>query len=481
MKGETISIDPLAHATPVDDPEIIEIQDLRTGELVNSQALISSYRYGDFIVLRGKVREHLHSEVPFYACALCATPVYIVANQAKRFFFRHLIEDGSCSARTRGELSQDEIAARKYHGQRESEAHKHIKNLIEKSLNADPVFETTVQEKVWRSARDPKARRQPDVQTESPIFGRVAFEVQLSTTFLSVVVARRAFYREQGALLVWVFGNFMPDYRRLMVDDILFPNNSNLFVVDDETTGLSKKRGVFLMRCIFRRPVRNGSEIIDEWNEEIVAFGELQRDIEAQTAFFFDYAKEEKRLRDAIDVDAAAARLKEDDALRDEFLALWKAAPQFHSENSGLHARWKALSETLAARGIKIPDCPNSNSGFRALLNGILSAEEGKPVGWDYEKLIQVAHCIFDRHKPHLFAFGCALQHYGSENLLEEQDKKEIWAKRKSSIKEALRVHNPAFIPDPFWLPALLFLFPEIGRRVKAYLDNIDLELFHGL
>ena len=48
----------------------------------------------------------------------------------KRFFFRHKTEDGSCPAKTRGTLSEEEIRARKYHGLRESEAHKRIKQLI---------------------------------------------------------------------------------------------------------------------------------------------------------------------------------------------------------------------------------------------------------------------------------------------------------------------------------------------------------------
>ncbi|WP_448030398.1 ABC transporter ATP-binding protein [Bradyrhizobium liaoningense] len=53
-------------------------------------------------------------------------------------------------------MSEEEIRARKYHGLRESEAHKRIKRLIERSLRADPSFdtETIVQEKRWNAAGD---------------------------------------------------------------------------------------------------------------------------------------------------------------------------------------------------------------------------------------------------------------------------------------------------------------------------------------
>ena len=62
---------------------------------------------------------------------------------------------------------------------------------------------------------------------------RIAFEVQLTTTFLDVVIGRKTFYRNQGALLVWVLAYFDPGYRQLTVDGVLFNNNANVFVIDE--------------------------------------------------------------------------------------------------------------------------------------------------------------------------------------------------------------------------------------------------------
>ena len=266
---ENTSTDPLAPASPVDDPEIAEILDLNTGEILNVKEFIASQRYDAFIKLRGQIRERLGTEAPLFACAYCAVPVYVVCqHDGRRFSFRHRLEDGRCSARTRGQLSQDEINARKYHGQRESAAHKDIKALIERSLAADPTFHTIRQERQWRSVLDPRSRRQPDVQAVSSSLGRIAFEAQLSTTFLNVVVERRAFYRQEGALLVWVLGDFVGERRRLMIDDLLFSNNSNVFVVDEESTRVSEERNAFHLRCFFRCPVRNGITIVDQWKEQ---------------------------------------------------------------------------------------------------------------------------------------------------------------------------------------------------------------------
>jgi hypothetical protein len=247
------TIDPQASALPVENPEIVEVIDLVAGLVLDVKTFIASHRYGDFIAKRVRIRESLKTQKPLFACALCSVPVYAVASPDKHFFSRHSVEDGSCPAQTRHGLSQSDILAHKYHGLRESEAHKRIKRLIERSLAADP-------------SGDPKSWRQPDVQAARGD-QRFAFEVQLSTTFLGVVVERRLFYRDEGAMLIWVLGGFEPDYRRLTVDDLLFSNNSNILVVDDETTKVSEDTRCFHVRCFYRSPVSTPERFYSGWPE----------------------------------------------------------------------------------------------------------------------------------------------------------------------------------------------------------------------
>ncbi|WP_447954223.1 DUF6035 family protein [Sphingopyxis chilensis] len=99
------------------------------------------------------------------------------------------------------------IRARKYHGLRESEPHKQLKAMLLRCLDADPSFSDIATEQHWKSSTREKAYRRPDVQAEDSS-GKIAFEVQLSTTFLRVVVGRRDFYREESALLIWLFRGF---------------------------------------------------------------------------------------------------------------------------------------------------------------------------------------------------------------------------------------------------------------------------------
>ena len=477
--GGNVTVEPLAQATPVDDPEIVEIISCDDGLVLKARDFIASHLYQDLIAARVRIRERLNSDKPQFLCAWCGTPAYIVSTPEKLFFFRHIVEDGSCPAETRSGLTEHEIRARKYHGLRESDAHLRIKALVERSLSADPNFHTIFQEKVWRSARNPKARRQPDVQASS-VHRRFAFEVQLSTTFLDVVVGRRMFYRDEGALLIWVFGHFTPNYRRLTTDDLLFSNNSNLFVVDDETTLLSETASAFHLRCFYRRPVRHGAQIIDNWEEKIVRFDGLTCEHDSQRAFYFDYEGAEQALWKEIDQERVERRRqadeelrKADEELRKAFFALWRdAGPDFDHRPESF-ARWNELRSRLKARGLAMPDAPDEDRGIRALLNALLSAEAGQPVGWGFKKLIEVAHHLAQNYPQHLLAFGYAVEHFGHKATLESQDASGKWQRLSLDLRAKLQKRNPDYMPASAHLPILHFFFPPVAERVSNFINGL--------
>lgn len=458
MAQGNVTIDPLSPALPVENPEIREVLDLMTGVYWSAPELIRGLRYDQLIELRGNVRSALNS-APLYKCALCHTAVYIVASPEKRFFFRHQHEDGSCPARSRGALSQDEIRARKYHGLKESEPHKRIKRLLERSLLADPTFApgSIRQEKRLYVSEDRGQWRQPDIQAARG-GQQFAFEAQLSTTFLDVVVGRRDDYRAGGIQLIWIMAGFDPDYRRLTTDDIIFSNNSNLFVVDDETCLLSEAKQELHLRCSYREPYLENGQMKDRWIERVVAFSELTLEPDRQRAYFFDFAKTEESLKSSADAD-----------LRDEFFAIWKENMAASGEVNDLQ-RWSRLRGKLATCGIAVPARPDGNTGFATMVNGILSASGGAPVGWHFRKLVEVAHHIHERYPQHILAFGYAIGIAGHQRVISEQDTQGRWRSKSAKLKERLRQRDAAFMPDPEWLPALCFLFPEVGLRVTQFL-----------
>jgi competence CoiA-like predicted nuclease len=463
LAGFNVTVDPRAPATPVDDPEIVEVIDLVSGAILQAKRFIGSHRYGDLVEARVGMREALKNEQPRHICAICWTPVYLVASTRKRFFFRHKTEDGSCPAITRDPLTEQEIRARKYRGLRESEAHKRIKRLIERSLRADPAFitETIVLEKRWNSEQDPKKWRKPDVQATSGE-GRFAFEAQLSTTFLDVVVSRRMFYRDEGAHLVWVLPHFSPDYRRMTTDDLLFSNNSNIFVVDDETVRIAEETKRFHLRCHYRTPVCEGSSVKDVWQEAIVPFTEIRKELDRQRVYYFDYESEENGCKVTLDQN-----------LRDEVVSFWKenVNPRFDGDPEQLK-HWEDIRRRLADRNIAIPNYPNNDGSFRNLMHAVLSALAGHAVGWQFETLIQCAHQTAQGHPENLLAFGYAIEVAGHKELLRTQDLTGKWERRSKLIRERVLASDPTYMPRPEWLPALSFLFPEVARRVTDFLKR---------
>jgi hypothetical protein len=290
-----ITVDPLARAKAVQSPEIQEVRSLKSGQIFDARRFIQSNKYGKLVQVRSQIKEAMDAGCARLACAICGTPVYIVASPDKAFFFRHRIEDGSCPARTRDGLSETDIRAMKYHGAQESEAHRRLKALIARSLRADARFDNVLVEKTWRGERDPAALRRPDVQAHFE-GQRLAFEAQLSTTFLDVVIGRKAFYRTEGALLIWVLPYFDPMYRRLTVDDILFNNNSNILVVDRETTELSEASRRLTFRCEYRRTKLGLGRLESIWESRFIAWDDLTRDFVDQRIFAFDSEGEERAL-----------------------------------------------------------------------------------------------------------------------------------------------------------------------------------------
>ena len=123
---------------------------------------------------------------------------------------------------------------------------------------------------------------------------------------MDVVLSRKEFYRAERAALVWILPFFHPSYRRMTDDDILFGNNSNVFVVDESTAAASEAAGTFIMTCWYRKPIIEGDEIVDEWVERMVRWDEITVDVDRQAIIVFDYAQEAARLREEL----RAARLE---------------------------------------------------------------------------------------------------------------------------------------------------------------------------
>lgn len=432
----------------VENPEIDEVLDLKTGTLISSFEAIGT-DYGKAMALRMALRQSIAEGSPLYVCPICGVPIYLVSRKEERkFFFRHDLEDGRCPAHTRGELSEEEINARKYNGAKESQAHIRMKEIIAESLRCDPQF-SEVKVEVILKGQDRGTWRRPDVQAVYEGIP-VAFEIQLSTTFLRVIAERRSFYQREGGLLVWIFKTFDADRARLTQEDIFYSNNRNLFLASEETLKASREAGSLMLDCRWAEPFAEGGKIETRWGSRLAAFEELEIDRERQRVFLYDYDWQAEALQAG----------SEDYRLRMEFEAFWLSRTSVDPYDKDA---WERLREKFRKRGIFLPSEPNRGGGPGHLLNALYSAREGHPVGWRFRKLIEVAHRIAGGHPDLLRAFRHALAVYGRAEQIKREDREGKWRKKAEAYKPLLAIHSPEYEPDRRFGSLTKILFPELG------------------
>lgn len=435
----------------VDNPEIDEALDLATGEIVSASEKIGA-DYEKTLQLRMALRQGIAGGAPLLACPYCTVPVHLVSlSQERRFYFRHEIEDGRCPAKTKGRLSEKRIQAMKYDGARESAAHRRMKEVIAESLRCDPNFSNVEIEQIWRG-EEANGRRKPDVRAIWKGNLPVAFEVQLSTTFLRVIAERREFYLREGGLLFWVFARFEMGNARLTQEDVFYNNNRNAFVASDETLNSSRGAGRFILGCVWSEPSVEDGRLLWNQNRRQVAFGELTLETDRQRAFLFDADAERERCE---------AQLK-DWPLREDFRRYWTDGAS-HDD-----ALWLSLRRRFAERSIALPRFPSDEPGFAALLDTLYSASEGRPVGWRYNNLVKVAHHMFDRHKGFLWAFRLMLAAHGRAEQIVDEDVTKNWQEKKvKAYRAAWKRDDPEFDPDRRFDTLVSFLFPEIASELS--------------
>lgn len=470
MRDGNRTIDPAHRATAATQLGIEQVRSCKSGRLIDVRDFIERQSYAGFIQCRALVKAGIHRGRPRFICSTCNIPVYLVAHTVKTFYFRHTIEDGSCPAQTRSPFSREQINAMKYLGARESDAHKRMKGLLARSLNADAAVADVRVEETWRSESNPSAYKRPDVQARLGDI-RLALEVQLSTTFLDVVVGRREFYRDDKAMLLWVMRRFNPDYRRLTEDDILFNNNANILVVDDETTKLSEANGAAQVRCFYWEPYLDGESLEHRWSERICRLDELTLDVAGQRAYFFDVAGHRLALRrQQAELHAERQRVTED-SIRQRFYAFCDDWNEYE-EPEDVEMAWEELIEALSKLGVAMPSHPNADAKFRSLILALTSVKLGRPVGFQFKKLVEVLHTIAERHKDLIWHVGWAVKAYDREGLIAQEDRHKKWSARQRRIAEAMRAKHPDYHPYDRWDAAVRFLFPELASRLNLRSSN---------
>jgi competence CoiA-like predicted nuclease len=462
------------------------VYDPKTGKEIPAREVVRDDHTG--LQLRTALKAAKLNGNPLYLCPHCHTPIYLKSGKEKRGqFFAHWPDcDNSCRWMEKHGYSQEQIRARRFHGQKESHAHKQIKGFVFNCLKTDPMFTDVKVEQVWRSKEKDGAWRKPDVSAmyrgPNGAFP-IAFEIQLSSTFLSEIVERREYYRKQGALLVWIFQRFVRHDPKLTQLDIFYPNNLNAFVVNQKTLAKSFETGQFHLECHWAEPILSENlSISSVLNAQLVAFQELTLDQAEQLAYHFDYELHKQAIEEQIKTESA--RIKKEEVklaeeakkrhlrrVADEFIA-YCSETKWPREDSDEMTR---LKKTCRSLGVSYPD---DMYELNTLVQSIASLKQGKVVGFGYFKLIEVAIHMGQNNSSLLLYFTVAAQHYNQKARLEKEDRKGTWyKKRKNAWDRAREAQGVYLIADEEYRDLIFLLFPELEKPFEGIRNRINSDL----
>jgi len=269
-------------------------------------------------------------------------------------------------------------------------------------------------------------RRKPDIRAIHNGHP-TAFEIQLSTTQIPIIVARETFYQNEGFRLVWITWQFEPvplSLMRIAFKDIFYSHNKNIFSVDPESIALSKADKQLTLRVFWNE---NG-----EWKNELRSLQELN-----WTSTGLAYAV------------APAPPWHE------KFRERWKQAEG--RDAAAWSARNSLLHELIATLGMadRTPrDLLEEN--LDAVLFCILSLFEGRPLASRQSNLVSLVNTFLSAKDRFRFArlIRTVIRVSGNDDLLARESV-------RKKLKIALDV--PQIDRDGELGRIVLKVFPEIG------------------
>lgn len=279
---------------PADKLSIPEVYDVKEEKTINSRDFFSQNENELILWRRNLQEEYLMGHVRFI-CPECKQPVKINGHKLARgrvCYFAHFKDSDDCQYKTGTHRTKEEIERLKYSLVQESDRHKRLKSAIASALKGEQSKSMGVEnvecEKRINSDIPYLNWRRPDIYAEYK--GRkYVFELQLSTTFVSVVVDRDIFYRLNDYSIIWIF-NFEDNteyvnLHNLMCKDIYYANKRNVFIFDADAEERSKEKGELVLKC--RWLDENG-----QWSDDqYVTLDMLQYDEENCKPFVVDADK----------------------------------------------------------------------------------------------------------------------------------------------------------------------------------------------
>lgn len=293
------------------------VKKTETGEQLDSHEILPSINLtpeGKSDV-RTEVLARIKNGRPIYLCGFCKQPVLLcggkdsgeVGKSFREVHFKHYNHSPECKFYLKTKYDKAEIERMKFHGLKEGPLHQAIKLEIARAL-IEEGYDVRIEEVVslfalYKDGTDSenykRIWRRPDVRARNQE-RQFVIEIQLATTFLSVILERMEFYKESKHYVLWVLDHFNPEEKQKFTTmDILSLTNRNIFEFNDEMRKESIKRGKLVLRCYFETPILQDNLTFNyTWNSKTVYIDDLIFDDEHYIAYYYDCWSREKELKD---------------------------------------------------------------------------------------------------------------------------------------------------------------------------------------
>lgn len=235
------------------------VVDVETGKEIYAKEFFSQSESVIF-KMRTELQKAIYLRHPKYICKYCGQMVKISGRKTERgvaTFFSHLRDSDDCDYKTTTGRTKREIEREKYSKCNEGERHKKLKDLLTTFLLRTSGV-TNVRAENTMSGNHPMLNwRRPDVAV-SYRGQEIIFELQLSSTFVSVITERDLFYRLNKKFIIWVF-NFDDqsehvNLNNMVVKDVYYNHKLNIFIFDKAAYDESNKQGELILKCNWIRP-----------------------------------------------------------------------------------------------------------------------------------------------------------------------------------------------------------------------------------
>lgn len=265
---------------------IDEVLDLESGEIVHSKDFFHK-SLDEIHIIRSELQRAIQgARDSLYVCLYCKQKIRIrgslhkdLNRKQKSFHFAHLKDSDECPIKTQNTFSKEEIDRMRYNGAKESPLHFNLKSKIAELLKSNESLIGEVSDiKIESVYRDKisKEWKKPDIQFNFQNKS-MAIEIQLSTTWLDVITKRQEFYRNNQTYILWIFHKFniCDEERRLTDNDVIYTNNQNAFVFNEETIVESEKSNDLVLKCYYKRYNFFIDEIEETWEYKFIKLSEL--------------------------------------------------------------------------------------------------------------------------------------------------------------------------------------------------------------